>query len=87
MKKEIKSLRVLMVDWVDSENHIGWEDEERAQKTKLLTLASVGLEVKSDDEKVILAIGYNERNKDFSQVQVIPRCSIKRVVVLGRLDL
>ena len=87
MKKKIKSLRILRVDWVDSEGLGNWRDREDFYKVKTVPIVSVGLEVKSDEENIFLSVGYDSKLDNFCGSIRIPRCSIKRVRVIGKVKL
>lgn len=56
----MKKLKMVSVDWVDSNIMHGWASEEEARLDGLPEVHSVGFLFSRDDEKIILIMGYSE---------------------------
>jgi len=86
MATKPRKLRVLELRWVDSEVFGGWTNSKSIKDTNAISVVSVGLEVESTGEHVTLAVGFDKRNNNFVAAVKIPRCSITKVRVIGKLE-
>jgi len=80
-----KRMRILEVRWIDSENASGWEHANSAKERGPCSVISAGIEVKSEKDRITLAVAYDKRNNNFCQVQIIPRKSVLRVKTIGEI--
>jgi len=78
------SMRVIQVKWIDAENHQGWETIKSLKSASVVPVVSVGFEVVSDKEQVILALARDDKNKCVANAQVIPRKSILEIKLLRK---
>ena len=73
--------------WIDAEAFpAGWYSEKGIKESETVLAVSVGLEVESTDEHVTLAVSFDKGNENFGGAERIPRCSITKVRVIGKVD-
>lgn len=78
--------RAVAVWWEDAFSHDSWTgDTDSIIKHKCLVL-SIGLELSNDDRGIVLALSSNASG-DSGGVWKIPRGMVRKVRVLGRMEL
>ena len=87
MAKKPRKFRILEVRWIDAESFpAGWYSENGIKESESLAVVSVGLEVESTDKHVALAVSFDKSNSNFGGAMRIPRCSITKVRVMGKVE-
>lgn len=80
-------LRVIRVKWVDSESIDTWAGVESIMNDDDLTVFSVGLELISNEKKIVIALSYDKKNNEICHSITIPRCSILSVKLIGTVEI
>jgi len=71
-------MRLILVEWVDSMFCQGWMHKEVAQKHEFSRIASAGILIHEDKEKITIMQSISDKG-DAGDGITIPRCSIKRM--------
>lgn len=64
--------RIELIYWRDATSSDPWEEIEEAKKLQPHIIKSVGLFVDEDDQRVLIALNYDERGGAVSQTLAIP---------------
>lgn len=76
--------RMVQVDWIDSTSlSDGWDSiEHYVEMGESLICKTVGYLIHEDDEKIILAMGYNPDNDEVNQATSIPAVTVTKITDL-----
>lgn len=74
-------MKVVHVEWVDSESSMGWESLAEIESTPLIA-HSVGFLLKECMDFVMLAHSYDFENEHYNGAIRIPKCSILKMSTL-----
>lgn len=77
-------MKIIEVHWTDSESYLGWKAPDIIKELGTANVISVGHEVVSDKDRIILAIAYDKKNDSFCQIMIIPRGCITKIRILKR---
>ena len=71
-------MRICLIEWVDSSFAQGWMSMEYAKKHDVARVASVGILVYEDKDKITIMQDVSNK-EDMGDGITIPKCSIKRI--------
>lgn len=74
-------MRVVHVEWVDSETETGWEPLSSVESRPLIA-HTVGFLLKEADDFVMVAHSFDFENEHYNGAIRIPRCSIVKMSLL-----
>ena len=78
MTKPKEMMDIVIVKWVDSSLQNGWRDFSELRE-ELAEIVSAGILVRKDNKMIVLIQSYDERNVNFAEGIVIPRCAVKNI--------
>ncbi len=80
----LKSLPIVLVDWIDADTATdGWKERERVGAESVRIVHSAGFLISKDKERLIVVTDFDPTTDNVNGGTVIPRGMVKKIKRLG----